>query len=201
MVFEIHSMKKEKIIQKIKDQVLWEDFVVKNNIKKKISSNSRTSLSNLSHKETFSTNDHVFHSNKKLGSFVNAKQLYKMSSPKIDINIEKNKLKRIKNGRINIEGTIDLHGSSLKEAKERLQLFVGESFQRNRRLLLIITGKGRNSKPNIHGKKQTIKSEINKWLSEDFYRDKVQYISKALDKHGGEGAYYFFLVKSKNIFS
>ena len=124
-----------------------------------------------------------------------------MSSPKIDIDIEKNKLKRIKSGRINIEGTIDLHGFSLKEAKTRLQQFVGESFQRNKRLLLIITGKGRNSKPNIHGKKQTIKSEINKWLSEDFYRDKVQYISKALDKHGGDGAYYFFLVKSKNIFS
>tara|TARA_B100000212_G_scaffold157721_1_gene118427 strand:+ start:54 stop:194 length:141 start_codon:yes stop_codon:yes gene_type:complete len=35
MVFEIHPMKKEKIIQKIKDQVFWEDFVVKNNIKKK----------------------------------------------------------------------------------------------------------------------------------------------------------------------
>ena len=35
MVFEIHPMKKEKIIQKIKDQVLWEAFVVKNNIKKK----------------------------------------------------------------------------------------------------------------------------------------------------------------------
>ena len=120
-----------------------------------------------------------------------------MSSPQIDINIEKNKLRRIKSGRINIEGTIDLHGFSLKEAKMRLQLFVGESFRRNKRLLLIITGKGRNSKPNIHGKTQTIKSEINKWLSEDFYRDKVQYISKALDKHGGEGAYYFFLVKIK----
>ena len=35
MVFEIHPMKKEKIIQKTKDQILWEDFVVKNNIKKK----------------------------------------------------------------------------------------------------------------------------------------------------------------------
>ena len=35
MVFEIYPMKKEKIIQKIKDQVFWEDFVVKNNIKKK----------------------------------------------------------------------------------------------------------------------------------------------------------------------
>ena len=28
-------MKKEKPIQKVKDHVLWEDFVVKNNIKKK----------------------------------------------------------------------------------------------------------------------------------------------------------------------
>ena len=36
MVFEIHPMKKENIRQKTKDQLLWEDFVVKNNIKKKI---------------------------------------------------------------------------------------------------------------------------------------------------------------------
>ena len=35
MVFEVYSMKKEKIIKKTKDQILWEDFVVKNNIKKK----------------------------------------------------------------------------------------------------------------------------------------------------------------------
>ena len=35
MVFEIYSMKKEKIMHKTKDQILWEDFVAKNNIKKK----------------------------------------------------------------------------------------------------------------------------------------------------------------------
>ena len=29
-------MKKEKIIQITKDQLLWEEFVVKNNIKKKV---------------------------------------------------------------------------------------------------------------------------------------------------------------------
>ena len=34
MVFKVHSMKKEKLMQKTKDQILWEDFVVKNNIKK-----------------------------------------------------------------------------------------------------------------------------------------------------------------------
>ena len=42
MVFEIYPMKKEKIIQKIKDQVLWEDFVVKNNIKKKFQVTTET---------------------------------------------------------------------------------------------------------------------------------------------------------------
>ena len=35
MVFKVHSMKKEKITHKTEDQILWEDFVVKNNIKKK----------------------------------------------------------------------------------------------------------------------------------------------------------------------
>ena len=123
------------------------------------------------------------------------------TSPKTEVDIEKNKLRRIKNGKIIIDRTIDLHGFSLKEAEARLRHFVGESFQLRKQFLLVITGKGSNSKPNIHGKTKTIKSEINNWLSDHFYNDKVQYISKALDRHGGEGAFYFFLKKSKNIFS
>ena len=35
MVVKVDTMKKEKISQKTKDQALWEDFVLKNNIKKK----------------------------------------------------------------------------------------------------------------------------------------------------------------------
>ena len=146
-------------------------------------------------------NEIFSHSDSGVRRNLNAKNISIISEPKIEIDIEKNKLKRLKNGKINIEGTIDLHGLSLKEAEARLQIFVGESFKLNKRLLLIITGKGRNSKPNIYGKTQTIKSEINNWISKDFYRNKVQYISTALNKHGGSGAYYFFLVKSKNILS
>ena len=36
MVIEVHSMKKGKIRQNKRDQVLWEDFVANNNIKKKL---------------------------------------------------------------------------------------------------------------------------------------------------------------------
>ena len=60
----------------------------------------------------------------------------------------------------------------------------------------MITAKGVNSKPDMFGKKRTINSEIKNWLSHDFYSDKVQYISKAFLKHGGDGAYYIFLRKS-----
>ncbi len=129
------------------------------------------------------------------------KAITNSKAPKIGIDVEKNKLKKIKNGKITIDGRLDLHGFSLVEAEDRLKVFVGHSLRRRMRFLLIITGKGSNSKPNIHGKTQTIKSEIKNWLSDSFYADKVQYISKALDRHGGEGAYYFFLKKSKNIFS
>ena len=37
-------------------------------------------------------------------------------------------------------------------------------------------------------------------VPDHFYNDKVQYVSKALNRHGGEGAFYFFLKKSENIF-
>ena len=129
------------------------------------------------------------------------KNFFHLDHPRTDFNIEKNKLRRIKSGKIAIEGILDLHGLALLEAEKKLKTFIGESFQKRKRFLLIITGKGKNSKPNIYGKSQTIKSEINKWISDRFYHDKVQYISQALDKHGGGGAYYFFLRKSKNIFS
>ncbi len=125
----------------------------------------------------------------------NVKSYAEPGSPKFDIDIEKNKLRRIKSGKISIERKIDLHGLSLKESEMKLKLFVGDSFRLKKRFLLVITGKGRNSKPNIYGEIKTINSEITRWLSDRFYHDKVQYISKALDKHGGTGAYYVFLKK------
>ena len=199
-------MTKEANRNKNRDHVLWEEFVFKNNIKKKISSDANAKINKLKYNESSLRNDTVYPPDPGMRSSTvleNSKtnNLLKQSSPKINIDIEKNKLRRIKSGKIGIEGTIDLHGFSLKEAEKQLQLFVSESYLVKKRLLLVITGKGKNSKPNIYGKMKTIKSEIKNWLSDGFYHDKVQHISKALDKHGGDGAYYLFLRKSKNIFS
>ena len=200
-------MKKETTDKKDNNQVIWDEFVFKNSIKKKFSTASSISFNDIKNSESFTVGEFISQPKSDINSDqLETKKYFRKSiisfiGPKTDIGIEKNKLRRIKNGKITIEGTLDLHGFSLKEAEVRLRLFVGDSLRLKKRFLLIITGKGSNSKPNIHGKTLTIKSELKNWLSDSFYSDKVQYTSKALDQHGGEGAYYFFLKKSKNILS
>jgi len=200
-------MKKETDDKKDNNQVIWEEFVSKNKIKKNYSSGRNTSFNVLSYRASNGLEDFISHPKadikkqplERKNYF--GKSILSLIAPKTEVDIERNKLRRIKNGKIIIEGTLDLHGFSLKEAESRLRFFVGDGLRLKKRLLLIITGKGSNSKPNIHGKTLTIKSELKNWLLDSFYSDKVQYISKALEQHGGEGAYYFFLKKSKNILS
>ena len=200
-------MKKETDNKKHNNQVIWEEFVSKNKIKKNYSSRGNINFNVVNHRVSNELEEFKSHPKadikkqplERKNYF--GKSILRLVVPKTDIDIERNKLRRIKNGKIIIEGTLDLHGFSLKEAESKLRLYVGNALRQKKRFLLIITGKGSNSKPNIYGKTLTIKSELKNWLSDSFYSDKVQYISKALDRHGGEGAYYFFLKKSKNILS
>ena len=193
--------------KKDNNQVIWEEFVSQNKIKKNYSRGGSISFNVVDHRAPDVLEE--FRSHPKADIKTQplerknyfGKSILSLIAPKTDIDIERSKLRRIKNGKIIIEGTLDLHGLSLKEAESMLRFYVGDGLRQKKRLLLIITGKGSNSKPNIHGKTLTIKSELKNWLKASFYSDKVQYISKALDRHGGEGAYYFFLKKSKNILS
>ena len=191
--------------KKDNNQVIWEEFVSQNKIKKNYSRGGSISFNVIDHRAPDVVEE--FRSHPKADITTQplerknyfGKSILSLIAPKTDIDIERSKLRRIKNGKIIIEGTLDLHGLSLKEAESMLRLYVGDGLRQKKRLLLIITGKGSNSKPNIHGKTLTIKSELKNWLLDSFYSDKVQYISKAIERHGGEGAYYFFLKKSKNI--
>ena len=200
-------MKKQTEDKKDNNQVIWEEFVFRNSIKKNYSSDRNSIFNDVKNKYSITEEKLISYPKSDIKNEPLEKKSYfgksilSLISPKTDIDIEKNKLKRIKNGKITIEGTLDLHGFSLIDAENELKFFVGDSLRQNKNLLLIITGKGSNSRPNIYGKTLTIKSEVKKWLSDSFYSDKVKYISKALERHGGEGAYYFFLKKSKNILS
>ena len=95
---------------------------------------------------------------------------------------------------------LDLHGSSLSEANNRVKIFLSECFNKGYRKILIITGKGSRSKtdqnPYISEKLGVLKHSIPEFIKRDENLSKIIIkISEADEKHGGSGAIYVFLKK------
>ena len=101
----------------------------------------------------------------------------------------KKKLRKIKKGNLLIEKKLDLHGFTQKEAKKELGIFLNDCISQNKRLVLVITGKGHVEKGGV------IKNNISKWLNEKNTRTKILGFDYASPRHGGTGAIYIFLKK------
>ena len=88
---------------------------------------------------------------------------------------------------------LDLHGFSLKEANEIVKKFIFDSYNKNCKKLLIVTGKGLRSKvyndPYRSEKMSVLKNSIPEYIKNDeSLSDKIIKIKKADDKDGGDGA-------------
>ena len=102
--------------------------------------------------------------------------------------LSKKNLRNLNKGNVLIENKLDLHGFKEIEAKNSLEDFINKSVENNLRLVLVITGKGKEGE----GK---IKKNILFWLNEEKLRNKILAINYASKKHGGSGAIYVFLRK------
>ena len=85
---------------------------------------------------------------------------------------------------------LDLHGYTLYSAKLLLQKFISSCYEKNKRNILIITGKGQNNKG-------ALKEEVPKWLNDKFFNKFLVDFKVAPRHFGGEGA---LLVRIKNRF-
>jgi len=88
---------------------------------------------------------------------------------------------------------LDLHGLSLKEANQKVEKFIIDSFENNYKKLLIVTGKGTRSKsyynPYISEKLSVLKFSIPEFIkNEKNLSDKISNVSVAELKDGGDGA-------------
>ncbi len=98
---------------------------------------------------------------------------------------------------------LDLHGSSLDKANKLVKKFIFKSFEKGYKKLLIITGKGLRSKvhknPYLSEQMNVLKHSVPDFIKndEDLF-SKINSISTASSKDGGEGAFYVFLRK-KNL--
>lgn len=102
---------------------------------------------------------------------------------------------KMKRGKIHPEARIDLHGMTLSQAHPALVSFILNAHAAGKRLVLVITGKGK-SKPGdgpIPARIGVLKHQVPQWLQQPPLKSAVLQISQANLKHGGAGAYYVYL--------
>lgn len=106
---------------------------------------------------------------------------------------------KLKRGKIKPDGRIDLHGMTLDRAHPALTKFILGSHARGRRLVLVITGKGKMRDeggpiPVRHG---VLRHQVPQWLSMPPLASAVLQVSQAHISHGGGGAYYVYLRRQR----
>lgn len=94
--------------------------------------------------------------------------------------------KRVRRGRLEIGGVLDLHGHTQDTGRAALIRFLQGAQARGARTVIVITGVGRGG----HG---VLKRRLPEWLAEPELRAIVSGFAQAHRMHGGEGARYVFL--------
>ena len=111
-------------------------------------------------------------------------------------NLEKNILKKIQKGKIKVSASLDLHGSNLKDSKKLVFDFINNNYEKQNRLLLLITGKGKrvflDDQWRGIGK---LKNQIPLWLNSLALSQKIIWFDHAPAEKGGEGAFLIYLKK------
>lgn len=102
---------------------------------------------------------------------------------------------RMRAGKLRPEGKLDLHGMTLDVAHPALTRFLLSAQADGKRLVLIVTGKGK-AKPD-HGPIPTrlgvLKHQVPQWLRLPPLSGVVLQVTEAHRSHGGSGAYYVYL--------
>tara|TARA_Y100000816_G_C26082986_1_gene571058 strand:- start:1430 stop:1849 length:420 start_codon:yes stop_codon:yes gene_type:complete len=100
--------------------------------------------------------------------------------------------------------SIDLHGLKLDEANRVIEEFIKKSFIENINKLIVITGKGLHSEneknPYISKDFSILKYSVPEFIKKNKSLMNLIYnIQDAKVEDGGEGAFYIFLKKNKNL--
>ena len=111
------------------------------------------------------------------------------------VQMDKKAFGKLKRGKLVPEGRIDLHGMTLDRAHPALTRFILSSHAQGRRLVLVITGKGkmRDEGGPIPVRYGVLRHQVPQWLSMPPLGSVVLQVSQAHISHGGGGAYYVYL--------
>jgi len=106
---------------------------------------------------------------------------------------------RLRRGKLKPEARIDLHGMTLAQAHPALTGFILRSAGAGHRLVLVITGKGKNRDDGgpIPTKFGVLRHQVPQWLAMAPIGALVLQVTEAHIRHGGGGAYYVYLRRTR----
>jgi DNA-nicking Smr family endonuclease len=115
--------------------------------------------------------------------------------------IEPNLKQRVQRGRVEIDGTIDLHGMRQVEAHAALTRFIHARSSRGDRTLLVITGKGLKKLGDdaaVIVERGVLRAMLPIWLTDANLAPLVAGWDVAAQHHGGDGAFYVRLRRERD---
>ncbi|WP_298840853.1 Smr/MutS family protein [uncultured Roseobacter sp.] len=111
------------------------------------------------------------------------------------VQMDQKTFSRMTRGKLKPEGRIDLHGMTLDRAHTALNRFIMSSHGSGKRLVLVITGKGKHRDDGgpIPVRFGVLRHQVPQWLASPPMSSMVLQVSEAHISHGGGGAYYVYL--------
>ncbi|KEJ97075.1 DNA-nicking endonuclease, Smr domain [Pseudosulfitobacter pseudonitzschiae] len=115
------------------------------------------------------------------------------------VQMDRKAFDQMRRGKLKPEARIDLHGMTLDHAHPALTRFILSSQASGRRLVLVITGKGkaRDEGGPIPVRFGVLRHQVPQWLTMAPLSQAVLQITPANIRHGGTGAYYVYLRKRR----
>ncbi|WP_313515842.1 Smr/MutS family protein [Pseudomonas sp.] len=103
--------------------------------------------------------------------------------------VQEGQMRKLKAGQIEFEGSLDLHGMRVEQAREILWEFLAEAAKHEVRCVRVTHGKAAR----VDGKRPMIKSHVNTWLRQ---HPQVLGFASCTPRHGGTGAIYLLLKRT-----
>ncbi len=103
-------------------------------------------------------------------------------------------VRRLRAGEFVYQAHLDLHGLTSEEARGAVESFLTQAYQSGKRCVLIIHGRGRNSKDQI----PVLKSRLAIWLARGQWARRLLAFTSARPCDGGAGALYVLLRRQQH---
>ncbi len=106
--------------------------------------------------------------------------------------------RRLKNGQVAPDYTLDLHGHTLDSAYDRITSGLDQARAMGARVVLVIAGRERPVDPADRGTRRgAIRAKLLDWLAAGPHAEAVVAVRKAHQRHGGGGALYLVLKRRR----